>query len=29
MSLQYALLGLLSHGDMTGYDLKKMFWGKA
>ncbi len=25
MSLQYALLGLLSHGDMTGYDLKKMF----
>ena len=25
MSLQYALLGLLNHGDMSGYDLKKMF----
>src|SRR5262249_19647956 len=25
MSLQYALLGLLNHSDMTGYDLKKMF----
>lgn len=25
MSLQYALLGLLSQGDMTGYDMKKMF----
>jgi PadR family transcriptional regulator AphA len=25
MSLQNALLGLLSQGDMTGYDLKKMF----
>ncbi len=25
MSLQYALLGLLAQGDMTGYDLKKMF----
>ncbi len=25
MSLQYALLGLLNHSDMTGYDLKKLF----
>lgn len=25
MSLQYALLGLLNHSDMTGYNLKKLF----
>ena len=25
MSLQYAVLGLLSYRQMTGYDLKKMF----
>lgn len=25
MSLQNALLGLLNHGDMTGYDMKRMF----